>query len=188
MIKNFWLIRLSMFLYARVKTSVCFANIGWTTAKTWELIHDGVLVRFWDRIFRRYKSANINSLPVDDELDSLIYESGDLTRAASHDTTTFFPMKGNLIQIAGMFSVSLVLLGSLGFAVKVLINLFTDQRGKPFFWRWLEHIVETLRIKMFTIFGVSIVLFSILPRPFTIISKMADAHSGGFQNSPPWSS
>ena len=45
----------------------------------------------------------------------------------------FFPMKGNLIQIAGMFSVSLVLLGSLGFAVKVLINLFTDQRGKPFF-------------------------------------------------------
>ena len=44
----------------------------------------------------------------------------------------FFPMKGNLIQIAGMFSVSLVLLGSLGLAVNVLINLFTDKRGKPF--------------------------------------------------------
>ena len=38
----------------------------------------------------------------------------------------FFPMKSNLIQIAGMFSVSLVLLGSFGLAVNVLINLFTD--------------------------------------------------------------
>ena len=31
-----------------------------------------------------------------------------------------------------MFSVSLVLLGSLGLTVNVLISLFTDQRGKPF--------------------------------------------------------
>ena len=45
---------------------------------------------------------------------------------------SFFPMKGNLIQIAGMFSASLVLLGSLGLVVNVLIDLFTDQRGKPF--------------------------------------------------------
>ena len=45
---------------------------------------------------------------------------------------TFFPMKGNLIQIAGMFSLSTVLPGSLGLAVNIFIILFTDQRGKPF--------------------------------------------------------
>ena len=65
----------TMFLYALVETSVRFANIGWTVARTWELIHNRVLVSFWNRIFGRYKSASINSLPVGDELDRFIYES-----------------------------------------------------------------------------------------------------------------
>ena len=42
--------------------------------------------------------------------------------AVLHRSITFFPMKDNLIQIAGMLSVSSVLLGSLNLAVNVLIT------------------------------------------------------------------
>ena len=58
-----------------------------------------------------------------DKLDRFIYLSGDLACAVSHETITFLSNEGQLNQIAGMFSLSSVLPGSLGLAVNVLIIL-----------------------------------------------------------------
>jgi hypothetical protein len=59
-------------------------------------------------------------------------ESRDLTCAISYETTTFLPIKGNLIQVVGMLLLSWVVDSLCLLSVKVFINFVTVQRGKPF--------------------------------------------------------
>ena len=82
-----------MFLDACVETYVRLANIGRRRTREREFLHNRIIVRFWNRIFSRCKSANINSLPEGDELDRFLYESRDLTCVISYETTTFLSNK-----------------------------------------------------------------------------------------------
>ena len=85
-----------------------------------------------DRVFRRCKSASIHSLPVGDKLDRIVYESGNLARAVSHETTTFLSNEGQFNPDCWYVFTFFGSSGFIGLAMNIIIILLTDQRGKPF--------------------------------------------------------